>query len=58
MIIVDKGLSNLVVDVVAVVAAVVDFGYRWGQIVNRHDVHFVVPDSYEICKSIAKSKET
>jgi aspartate aminotransferase-like enzyme len=50
MIIADKGMSNLVVDVVVVVvAAVVEFGYRWGQIVNRHDVHFVVPDSYEIC---------
>lgn len=46
-------LSNLVVDVV--VAAVVElllllllllsFGYRWGQIVNLHDVHYVVQDS-------------
>jgi hypothetical protein len=50
MIAVDKWLmSSPVVDVVVVVAAVVECGYRWGQIVNRRDVHFVVLDSCEIC---------
>lgn len=35
---------------VVAVDCVVDFdvGYRWGQIVNRHDVYFVAQDYFEI----------
>lgn len=34
---------------VVVVDDVVDYdvGYRWGQIVNRHDVYYVAQDYYE-----------
>lgn len=57
MIIVDIMSSlyyDLVVDLNVVVVVAVNLvvellGYRWGQIVNRHDVHFVVLDFYEIC---------
>lgn len=40
-------LMLLVVDLLKFAAAVVvaaDLGYRWGIVVNRHDVHFVALD--------------
>jgi len=44
--------GDLVVDYAvdfAVFLVVELLGYRWGQIVNRRDVHYVVLDFYEIC---------
>ena len=56
MTIVDKlSYLDLVVDYVVdfVVFLVVELlGYRWGQIVNRHDVSFVELDSYEIYRLV------
>lgn len=39
---------DYVVDFVVVYLVVELLGYRWGQIVNRLDVHYVVLDFYEI----------
>ena len=39
LVVVDYAVEFLVVELL---------GYRWGQIVNRRDVHYVVLDFYEI----------
>jgi hypothetical protein len=40
--------GDLVVDYAVEFLVVELLGYRWGQIVNRRDVHYVVLDFYEI----------
>lgn len=50
--VVDFLVVAVTVDLMLLLAVrfVVEFlGYRWGQIVNRHDVRYVVLDFYEIC---------